>query len=282
MQLLREHIHACNALMLFAVLEDQESMAQRMILYPREWDVQVTGQKTLDPRLETSKRLLREAAKRYKVMLQPVDPLLKIREGKSIFPLAGLMSLSAYNRIVYLPPSGLVLDTSRLDHLFTLPMESDILGISAGPEDEGTSPSIILISPSKASFQATLSSIDPEKYDEDTSLSKIPLLADLPEDQVHVVAKTSGLRLEDDEFKATAFMDNTSYVHISDQNILGPEYDTPRQVLAFARPKKPEPNKAWQQVYETYRERRMDVCGLDLEPSPKPADKGPNQAIQQE
>ncbi|KAL8933080.1 MAG: hypothetical protein Q9211_005973, partial [Gyalolechia sp. 1 TL-2023] len=280
-QLLREHIHVCNALMLFAVLEDQESMAQRMILYPKEWDKQVAGQESLDPQVQTSKRLLRDAAKRYKVMLQPVDPLLKIRDGKSIFPLAGLLSLHAYNRIIYLPPSGLVLDTSGLDHLFTLPMESDMLGISAGPEDEVTSPSIVLLSPSKESFQATLSSVDPEKYDEDSSLNKIPLLADLPEDQVHVVAKTSGLRFEDDKFDAAAFMDNTSYVQISDPNVLGPEYDTPRQLLISTTPKAPEPKKAWQEVYEKYRERRMDVCGLDLEPTPKSADKGPNQASQQ-
>lgn len=271
----------CNAIMHFAVLEDQESMAQRMILYPKEWDTHATGQKTLNPRVETSKRLLREATKRYKVMLQPVDPLLKIREGESTFPLAGLLSLSAYNRIIYLPPSGLVLDTSGLDHLFTLPMESNILGISAGPEDGIISPSIILLSPSKESFQASLSSIDPEKYDEDAAMGKIPLVADLPEDQVHVVAKTSGLRLEDDAFKATAFMDNTSYVHISDPDILGPEYDTPRQVIASAIPKAPEPKKAWQQVYETYRERRMDVCGLDLEPSPKPAERSPDHVEQQ-
>lgn len=271
----------CNALMLFAVLEDQESMAQRMILYPRGWDKQVPGQKALDPQVETSKRLLREAAKRYKVMLQPVDPLLKVQEGESIFPLVGLLSLSAYNRIIYLPPSGLVLDTSGLDHLFTLPMESDMLGISAGPEDEGTSPSIVLLSPSKECFQATLSSLDPEKYDEDIYLRKTPLLADLPEDQVHVVAKTSGLRFEDDKFDAASFMDNTSYVQISDANILGPEYDTPRQLLASARPEKPEPKKAWLEVYEKYRERRMDVCGLDLEPAPKSADKAPSQASQQ-
>ncbi|KAL9003909.1 MAG: hypothetical protein Q9188_003247 [Gyalolechia gomerana] len=267
-QLLREHIHVCNALMLFAVLEDQESMAQRMILYPRGWDKQVPGQKALDSQVDTSKRLLREAAKRYKVMLQPVDPLLKVQEGESIFPLVGLLSLSAYNRIIYLPPSGLVLDTSGLDHLFTLPMESDMLGISAGPEDEGSSPSIVLLSPSKESFQATLSSLDSEKYDEDISLRKTPLLADLPKDQVHVVAKTSGLRFEDDKFDAAGFMDNTSYVQISDANILGPEYDTPRQLLASARPEKPEPKKAWLEVYEKYRERRMDVCGLDLEPAP--------------
>ncbi|KAL9601575.1 MAG: hypothetical protein Q9219_002409 [cf. Caloplaca sp. 3 TL-2023] len=274
-QLLREHLHTCNALMLFSVLEEQESMAQRVIMYPQEWDEQVAGQIKVDPQVETSKRLLREAAKRYKVMLQPVEPMLKVRGEESIFPLAGLLSLSVYNRIIYLPPSGLVLDTSGLDHLFTLPMESDWLGISAGSKDEVSSPSVVLLSPSKESFQATLSSLDPVGYDEEGFLSKMSLLADLPEDQVHVVAKTSSLHHEGNTFNATDFMDSTSYVQISDTNILGPEYDTPRQVLNSVSPKIPQPKKAWQDIYERYRQRRMDVCGLDLEPVPKAVDNIP-------
>ncbi|KAL8685589.1 MAG: hypothetical protein Q9218_007663, partial [Villophora microphyllina] len=66
--------------MLFAVLEEQESMAQRVILYPKEWDAKREGQSKgeRDPQVDTSRRLLREAAKRYRVMLQPVQPMVKI------------------------------------------------------------------------------------------------------------------------------------------------------------------------------------------------------------
>ncbi|KAL8921817.1 MAG: hypothetical protein Q9208_005574 [Pyrenodesmia sp. 3 TL-2023] len=270
-QLVREHLHVCNALMLFAVLEEQESMAQRVLIYPKEWDQQASEQKTLDPLVETSRRLLREAAKRYRVMLQPVEPMLQVGRGGSVFPLAGLLSLSAYNRLVYLPPSGLVLDTSGLDHLFTLPMESSMLGISAGSEDESTTPSVVLLSPSKEAFHAALESLPSEDYDEDAFLVKLPLLADLPEDQVHIVAKTSSLRHEDDAFDAADFLDTTSYIHISDSDMLGPEYDSPREMVTSARPRQPQARKAWQDVYEKYRQRRMDICGLDLEPAPKKA-----------
>lgn len=267
-QLVRERVHVCNALMLFAVLEEQESMAQRAILYPEMWDAKKSDKKPLGPQVETSRRLLREASKRYKVMLQPVEPMINIG-ADSVFPLAGLLSLSAYNRVIYLPPSGLVLDTSGLDHLFTLPMESSILGISAGSEDETASPSVVLLQPSKEAFQATLASLLADKYDEDDYMSKIPLLADLPEDQVHVVAKTSTLRHEDDAFDATEFLDSTSYIQLSDPDMLGPEFDAPRQSVAAARPKQPEAKKAWLDVYEKYRQLRMDVCGLDMEPAPK-------------
>ncbi|KAI4116089.1 MAG: hypothetical protein LQ338_007765 [Usnochroma carphineum] len=270
-QLLRDHLHVCNALMLFAMLEEQESMAQRVIMYPKEWDKRVEGQRALDPQVETSKRLLREAAKRYKVMLQPVEPILKVGDGESVFPLTGLLSLSAYNRIIYLPPSGLVLDTSGLDHLFTLPMETNMLGISAGSEEESTTPSVVLLSPSKEAFRLTMESLPSKNYDEDAFLSKIPLLADLQEDQVHVVAKTSSLRFEDDAFDAAAFLESTSYIHISDLDMLGPEYNSPREMIAAHRPEKPQPREAWQAVYEKYRQQRMDVCGLDLEPAPRQA-----------
>lgn len=270
-QLVKEHLHVCNALMLFAVLDDQESMAQRVIMYPKEWDASTTG--ALDPQIETSRRLLRNAGKRYKVMLQPVEPILKGGEQSTFptFPLAGLLSLTAYNRVVHLVPSGLVLDTSGLDHLFTLPMDSDMLGISAGTVDGAASPSVVLLKPSKDAFHSTMESLSAAKYDEGDFLSRMPLLPDLPEDQIHIVAKSSGLRLEDDSFNATAFLDSTSYVHVSDPETLGPEFDAPRESLASAIPKRPEPKRAWQEVYERYREMRMDVCGLDLEPVPKPS-----------
>ncbi|KAI4278485.1 MAG: hypothetical protein LQ337_000968 [Flavoplaca oasis] len=267
-QLVREHLHLCNAVMLFAVLDDQESMAQRVIVYPKEWDA--TTQEAPDPQIETSKRLLRDAAKRYKAMLQPVEPMLEAG-GHSMFPLAGLLSLTAYNRVIHLIPSGLVIDASGLDHLFTLPMESDMIGISAGKADGATSPSVVLLKPSKDAFRTTMESLAGTKYDEDEFLSKISLLPDLPEDQIHVVAKTSALKLEDDSFNATAFLESTSYVHMSDPETLGPEFDAPKESVASVIPKKQEPIKAWQEVHERYREMRMEVCGLDLEPAPKSA-----------
>ena len=68
--------------MQFAELERQESMAQRIIFYPKKWDQQRSTQKKPDPTLETSMRLLRSAASRYKVMLQAIDPAPGTGEGK--------------------------------------------------------------------------------------------------------------------------------------------------------------------------------------------------------
>lgn len=81
-QLVRSHMHVCNAVMIFAELENQESLAQRLLLYPKEWDEAGSGQQLLDTRMATSKRLLRDAAIQYKVMLQPVEPMIKLKSGR--------------------------------------------------------------------------------------------------------------------------------------------------------------------------------------------------------
>ena len=86
-QLLREHIHVCNAVMIFAELDRQESLAQRLLLYPKEWHDQQSGQRNPDVHIETSLRLLKNAAKRYKVELEPVDRIGVLTESVSNYRL---------------------------------------------------------------------------------------------------------------------------------------------------------------------------------------------------
>lgn len=82
-QLLREHVHVCNAVMAFAELNRQESLAQRLLLYPKEWHNHQPGQEGSDSHVETSLRLLKMAARRYKVELQPVGRIEELFEGGS-------------------------------------------------------------------------------------------------------------------------------------------------------------------------------------------------------
>lgn len=82
-QTIREHIHVCNAVMLFSELERQDSMAQRIILYPQEWNVQQSRPEHQSLKVKTSLRLLESAALRYKVELQPVSRIPDSRDGKS-------------------------------------------------------------------------------------------------------------------------------------------------------------------------------------------------------
>lgn len=84
-QVLREHVEVCNAVMLFAKLEQQESMAQRIVFYPKKWDTESKQRGKKNRELETSMRLLRTAASRYKVMLQSVEPANKAPKGRNEF-----------------------------------------------------------------------------------------------------------------------------------------------------------------------------------------------------
>lgn len=150
--------------------------------------------------------------------------------------------------------------------LFTLPMETPSLGISANTQDDSTVPSVLLFQPSIQAVQNVGSSLAAGNYSENDYLQNIQLMTDFAGDQVHLVAKTSALHLENDQFDASEFLDVTSYVHLSDPLMPGPEFDAPRERLDLARPSQLQPQKAWDDVYERYREQRMDICGLDLEP----------------
>ena len=79
-QLLRRHTDVCNAVMVFAELERQGSPAQRVLLYPKEWDDASSSDSTRG-RIDTSRRLLHMAARRFDVSLLPIGPMVEGAEG---------------------------------------------------------------------------------------------------------------------------------------------------------------------------------------------------------
>lgn len=180
-----------------------------------------------------------------------------------------------FNRLIYLKPSGLIVDSGKLDLLFTLPMKSDLLGISTGPREEEIVPPLLLIEPSIRAYNESLPSIIAKTYSDKSFLQNVPIRTRTSKNQTNLVMKTSSIHLEDDRFDMSYFMENTAYVHISDPGMPGPEYDTPRSKLLRARPKQAEQRKVWEAIYERYREQRMEICGLDLEPNILPADSDP-------
>lgn len=73
-QLVTDHRQVCTAVMLFADLHRDKSPAARILLFPRSW-IEDTDEE-VDPYLETSRRLLRAAVRRYKVIIRPIDPVI--------------------------------------------------------------------------------------------------------------------------------------------------------------------------------------------------------------
>lgn len=176
------------------------------------------------------------------------------------------MSLITFNRLIYLRPSGLIGDSGQLDLLFTLPVDIPILGISSTSHKEDQDVSIVIFQPSAESYNATIERFPIQDYSDRTFSQEIPEMTDFAEDQVHLVAKSSALQREENAFDANEFLEATGYIHLSDPNLPGPEFDVSQKRFLSAKPTSAEPGQAWEQAYETYREYRMDVCGLDLEP----------------
>jgi hypothetical protein len=279
--------------MLFAELERQGSSARRVILYPKEWQLSNPNEGTPAVHVETSLRLLKVAEKSYKVELQAISQMLTSRNGMigrlqnrdgisirqepadrfetdaETYPLATLLSLTMFDRLIYLQPSGLIINSPRLDLLFTLPMESKVKGISAKLQGNNASPPIVLVKPSAEAFNKSMSVIQAGKYKDDDFLKNNNISNATTSYQSHSVVETSAIHLEDDQFNFSSFIDTTSYVHISDPGIRGPEFGVSRSSVIRARPKQMQGREVWEAIYERYRQQRIEVCGLDLEPEPE-------------
>lgn len=278
MQLVRRHVEVCGAVMGMREVERGESMAQRIIMYPREWDRKVEGGEDSGyggdetRSRETSRRLLRKAAKEYRVMLQAVESIPVVEGSGELteeerYPLTNLLSLVHYNRILSLQPSGLILDSAPLDLLFTLPMEKPLLGLSA-PNDESMQAAILLFEPSKETFKDITSTLPEGAYPDSEFLQRVPGTP-APVDgegPMTLLAQTSGLGDVDAQFDAAQFLDTTAYIRLSESDLPGPEYDIPREDYVRAMPRSRQARKAWEGVYERFRDARMGICGLDLEP----------------
>ena len=278
MQLVRRHVEVCGAVMGMREVERGESMAQRIIMYPREWDRKLEKRdgdgrgEERRRRRETSRRLLRKAAREYRVMLHAVESVPTAEGSEALteeerYPLMNLLSLVHYHRVLFLQPSGLILDSTPLDLLFTLPMEKPLLGLSA-PEDESMQPAILLFEPSKETYLDVISSLPEGAYPDSEFLQRVTITS-APANggsRMTLLAQTSGLDDVDGQFDAADFLDTTAYVRLSDSDLPGPQYDIPRQDYVRAMPRPKQGRKAWEGLYGRFRDARMEVCGLDLEP----------------
>lgn len=80
-QLVREEVQVCDALILFGELHRQDSKARRLLIYPAIWDRRSTNRQTSDSSLEITMQLLRKAAEVFMVTLLPIQPILRAPKG---------------------------------------------------------------------------------------------------------------------------------------------------------------------------------------------------------
>ncbi|MCJ1281005.1 hypothetical protein MMC26_000323 [Xylographa opegraphella] len=266
-QLVTDHMTVCNAVMIFAELSVQKSRAQRVLLYPKSWDqdIEYDGSRALE--LERSLRLIRVAAVRYGAVLAPIAEMLDAGKGNTdaAFPLSGLLSLTRFDHVLYLRPSGLIIDSSILDTLFSIPTNASFTSFADSSSE--LSP-LTLLTPSKAAFQAAMATLRRDPSSESSYLHRNTHFLTLPSTPAPIVSRTSSLHNTSEEFNSGTFLSQAGYVQLLDEDIKGPEYNIPRDVFLQSRPEPGEARTAWEELYEMYRMRRMGVCGLDLEPMP--------------
>ncbi|KAI7137661.1 hypothetical protein KC352_g30305 [Hortaea werneckii] len=92
-----------------------------------------------------------------------------------------------------------------------------------------------------------------------------PLLLASKTDDHTLIRSIGTLHQAAQDFNATAYLDQVSYIRFSDPKLPGPEYDVPWPQKVAARPSNKDADWTWTKLYGEFAQKRMDVCGLDLE-----------------
>ncbi|KAL6705426.1 hypothetical protein ACN47E_006691 [Coniothyrium glycines] len=270
-QVVREHVELCSAVMLLSDLHKMKSPAKRLLMFPRLWLVESEDDE-YSPEMSTTRRLLRTAARRYGVTLVPMAPILDGADATlpSSYSLASLYSLVDYERLIYLQGPGVLLDASALDSLLAFSKSEPMAAYPATSERKDLSTSLLMVHPSQQSF-AQLKALRASRPLTDVNMFRTTfrapdsLISEWSLSMGNVVYESPKLRDAVEGFNATAFEQSTTFVRLSDPEMPGPEYDVPFAERVQLRPGNEEAAEAWSKLYERFRQQRMEVCGLDLE-----------------
>ncbi|KAK4991080.1 hypothetical protein LTR66_006629 [Elasticomyces elasticus] len=272
-QLVKSHDEVCNAIMLFGELHRLKSPARRVLLFPQSWALEKQAKKGeyADPYLDTSRRLLRMAARRYRVELRPAEPFVDGGglELPASYSLASVFRLVDYERALVLATPGLVLDATPLDALLAFSPPSSFAALQTSPEAGDAWSDLLLLSPSTELY-SSLSEVITKHPSSDLELLRgafreSPTIGP-PQSGHHLVSSISTLHEAEAGFNASAYLTSSAYIRFSDPKLPGPEYDVPYYDRVRARPRNKDADWVWTKLYGNFAQKRMDICGLDLEP----------------
>ena len=180
-----------------------------------------------------------------------------------------------YRRLLWLNPPGLLLHSSAMDTLLSTPTT---LPISYFPDrsrrwiDGGVVG--MIIQPSVQSLRDTLNISDGTQPSQETVALKFKSIHPGHGLNHYLLSQTADFSFQDEGFNVTMFKNQAAYVQLVDRNIPGPQYDIPRNIFLQSRPAQPESQRVWEELYKMHRIRRMNICGIDLEPMPSNDSKG--------
>ena len=272
-QLVRRHHDVCSAIMVLAELHRMRSPARRVLLFPKAWAEEKKAGKgdISDPYLDSTRRLMKLAARRYHVDLQPIDPI-RISEDGDTYSLASAYALTNdFDRLLMIETPGLLLDAEPLDAILGFTESAPFVMLHDTNTKDGVhSEDLFLLEPSKSTYtdlSRRLSSPEMPNYN-DTHLSTLftePILLASSNENTALIRSVGALHDAGEDFSRTAFMSDVAYIRFSDPKLPGPEYEVPWADKVAARPKSKDADWAWTSLYGDFAQKRVEICGLDLE-----------------
>jgi hypothetical protein len=286
-QLVQDHGEVCNAIMILAELQRMKSPARKILLFPVSWaeEKRVSKGEVSDPFLDSTRRLMRMAARRYHIELRPMTPsktTVASDQGKpaaaaEIYSLASIYALyGEFDRIMTIESPGLVVDAEPLDAILAFTEDTPFTMLHDTVEDDGVhSEDMFLLSPSKEAHSELSSLIYSSSLNDSKAalspafLAKAfphPLLLESSTADSALVRAIGALHTAGDDFNQTAYMSNVAYLRFWDPKLPGgPQFDFDWDVKRAARPKSARADWTWTSLYARFAQTRKDVCGLDLD-----------------
>lgn len=277
-QLVKDHHSVCNSIMLFGELHRLRSPARRVLLFPSAWAAELAPEKggNYDPYMVSTRRLLKLAARRYRVELHPIAPLLEDSDAEKpdSYSLASVFALADLERAMVLETPGLLFETEVLDQVLAYSPISPLATFLANGSSGVQGGEVLLLTPGKDAF-AALRASEAAKTSTDLDLLTHVLPAPLTldpetssEPHMHLIKSIGALHnIETDAvFNNTDFLATSAYIRFSDPKLpKGPEYDVPWAEKRDARPTNKEADWMWTKLYGLFAQKRMEICGLDLD-----------------
>ncbi|KAL4971846.1 nucleotide-diphospho-sugar transferase [Aspergillus desertorum] len=289
--------YLCNAVMVFDALDRLGSRAQRVLYYPKNWDVIVDSDHDRDS------QLLRLAKIKYKAMLVPIElEMIKPDAGpgedweKSISKLLAFAE-TEFDRVIHLDSDVLLLQS--MDELFFLPHTPVAMPRAYWllPEQKVLSSLLLVIEPSYRRYKALLDAalgIEGAEGENRRNKYDMELLNEfygdsamvLPHRQYGLISgefrsenHTIFLGGDDEIWDPEKVLADAKFVHFSDWPLPKPWVMWPHQMLADILPKcKVNPGTlhesgcrdrdVWMKLYDDFRIKRRDVCKLLSYPAP--------------
>lgn len=280
-QIVRRHADMCNAIMVLAELHKLKSPARRILLFPQAWAVEKKASKgeISDPFLDSSRRLMRLAARRYGVELRPMSPVIQAtRSGGDgdghVYSLASAYALADLDRALTLETPGLVLDASPLDAVLAFTEDAPFGMLQDTDRSDGVhTEDLFLIQPNldlHAQLKHTIASLPPGPGTYNDTLfpslfAEGHLLLSPTSDATTLIRSIGTLHTVPTSFNASAFVKETSYIRFSDPKLPGPEYEVPWSMKRDARPRNKDADWTWTKLYGQFEHKRREICGLGLE-----------------